>query len=368
MTLRTLHGRILFPLQRFEGAAGKRCSYFDFQQEFQNSHVSERLEEYSLWLSLGSSYEKVEQLLDRQTHDHVISSSQIQRLAIEKAEGISREQALSVHQTEQMPMPPIATSFDLYDPQSAELVVFEDGISVKGQREHRKSKNRAAPSAEGQGKRPGTDMAIMPGGVRLIGGIGTTAVALWQVMCAHAKRHFAEAGRPLQLVAITDGAKNIREHLQQAFQVTLVWILDWFHLKKKVNELCILICCSKAERQQCVKTILHHCWVGEVDKALHFLQTEVKIRNQKVFEELRGYLTRHKTEIINYEKRKKAGKTIGSGCMESSVKQTVACRQKSQGMSWSAIGSKALAILTTQTLNNDWDGLWAFNHALVPSR
>jgi hypothetical protein len=363
-----LHGRILFRLQRFEDAVGKRSSYFDFQGEFQNGYVSERLEEYSLWLSLGNSYEKVEQLLDRQTHDHVISSSQIQRLAVGKAEEISRAQALSVGQAEGLPMPPIAESIDLYDPQSAELVVFEDGILVKGQKKHRNSKKRAASSTEGQGKRPNTDMAVMPDGVRLIGGIGTTAVALWQVMCAHVKRRFASTGQPLRLVAITDGAKTIRNHFQQAFQVAIVWILDWYHLKKKVNELCILICCSKPERQQCVKTILHHCWVGEVDTALHFLDTGVKIRNQKVFEELKTYLTKHKAEIINYEKRLKAGKVIGSGRMESSVKQTVACRQKTKGMSWSAIGSKALAILTTQKLNNDWDGLWAFNHALVPSR
>lgn len=166
MTLRTLHGRILFPVQRFEDCAGKHCSYFDFQQEFQDSYVSERLQEYSLWLSLGSSYEKVEQMLDRQTHDHVISSNQIRCLAVEKAEDISRQQALSVQQTEEMPMPAIAASLDLYDPDAAELVVFEDGILVKGQKKSRKSKNRAAPSDEGKGKRPNTDMAIMPGNVR----------------------------------------------------------------------------------------------------------------------------------------------------------------------------------------------------------
>lgn len=368
MTLRTLHGRILFPLQRFEDAAGRRNSYFDFQHEFQKSYISERLEEYSLWLSLGNSYEKVEELLDRQTHDHVISSSQIQRMALRKAEEISQVQSLEVEQAEELPMPAIAESVDLYDPQSAELVVFEDGILVKGQKKHRKSKKRAAPSTEGKGKRPSTDMAIMPDGVRLIGGIGTTAVALWQVMCAYIKRHYAKTDRPLQLVAITDGAKNIREHLLQAFQVAIAWILDWYHLKKKVNELCILVCFSKPERQQCVKTILGHCWVGEVDKALDFLDTGVKVRNQKAFGELKTYLTKHKPEIINYDKRQKAGKVIGSGCMEASVKQTVACRQKTNGMSWSAIGSKALAILTTQKLNNKWEDLWAFNTVVVPSR
>lgn len=368
MTLRTLHGHVPFKVQRFESPTGDRCSYFDFQQEFQGSYISERLQEYGLWLSLSFSYEKVEQVLDRQAHAGVVSSSQIQRLAVEKAEAISRQQAASVQQTEGMPMPAIATSLDLYDPASEELVVFEDGILVKGQKGGRRSKHRAALGDEGKGKRPSADMAIMPGNVHLIGGIGAVAVTLWQAMRAHVKRHHAKPEQPLQLVAITDGAKNIREHLLQAFEVTLVWVLDWYHLKKKVNELCILICFSKEERQGHVKAILHHCWAGEVDKALDVLQSGVKVRNQRAFEELKNYLTKHKPEIINYEKRKKAGKTIGSGRMESSVKQAVACRQKAQGMTWSSIGSKALAILTTQKQNNEWDGLWAFNCPKVTSR
>lgn len=353
-----------FALQRFENAEGQHCSWFDFQQEFQQGYVSERLAEYGLLLSLENSYEKVEQLLNRQTHDEVISSGQLQRMAVEKAEQISRVQAEWVQQAEAMPLPSIATSVDLYDPKSAELLVFEDGIQVKGQKNQRKSKYREAPGTDGKGKRPTTDMAIMPDGKHLIGGIGIAAVVLWQVMRAHVKRRYADQ-QALPLVAITDGAKNIRDHFELAFQVAISWILDWFHLKKKVNELCILICLSKAERQQNVKIILRHCWVGEVDKALDFLRTDVKSRNQKVLEELQNYLTKHKPEIINYQKRQKAGKVIGSGCMESAVNQTVARRQKTRGMSWSAVGSKALAILSTHRMNHEWDSLWAFNKPLI---
>jgi len=39
---------------------------------------------------------------------------------------------------------------------------------------------------------------------------------------------------PLPIVAITDGAKVIRQHLSSVFGVTLVIILDWYHLSKKV--------------------------------------------------------------------------------------------------------------------------------------
>ena len=76
------------------------------------------------------------------------------------------------------------------------------------------------------------------------------------------------------------------------------------------------------------------------------------------FEKLQNYLTKHSTEIIDYEKRKKTGLTIGSGQIESNVKQTVATRQKARGMSWSDQGCKALAILKTQFLNDNWGEIW----------
>jgi len=44
---------------------------------------------------------------------------------------------------------------------------------------------------------------------------------------------------------------------------------------------------------------------------------------------------------------------VGSGRMESGVNQTVGRRQKNKGMTWSKIGSRALAILKVKQLNNE---------------
>jgi hypothetical protein len=62
-------------------------------------------------------------------------------------------------------------------------------------------------------------------------------------------------------------------------------------------------------------------------------------------------LTKHQAEIIDYEKRQKAGKTIGSGRCEQANDALVAHRQKKKAMAWSPAGSKALAIVKTQSLN-----------------
>ena len=71
-----------------------------------------------------------------------------------------------------------------------------------------------------------------------------------------------------------------------------------------------------------------------------------------------GYLSKHQSEIIDYNRRSRAGKTIGSGQVEKGVDLTVGSRQKHRGMSWSNKGSKALCLLKVAELNGRWQQLW----------
>jgi hypothetical protein len=70
------------------------------------------------------------------------------------------------------------------------------------------------------------------------------------------------------------------------------------------------------------------------------------------------YLENHAEEIIDYERRVKAGKVIGSGRMEKTVDRAVGIRQKKKGMSWSEAGSRALSLLKVVELNGEWEELW----------
>ena len=69
-------------------------------------------------------------------------------------------------------------------------------------------------------------------------------------------------------------------------------------------------------------------------------------------------MSKHELEIIDYERRQKAGKSIGSGRMEKAVDLVIGHRQKCKGMSWSFLGSKANAILKLVELNGQWQQLW----------
>lgn len=59
-----------------------------------------------------------------------------------------------------------------------------------------------------------------------------------------------------------------------------------------------------------------------------------------------GYLEKNCTTIIDYERRQKTGKVIGSGRLEKQTDVVVAQRQKRKGMSWSPQGSLSLALVT----------------------
>lgn len=84
----------------------------------------------------------------------------------------------------------------------------------------------------------------------------------------------------------------------------------------------------------------------------------MKARNEKKLSELITYIGKHREEIIDYSKRKKTGKAIGSGRMEKGVEQVIGHRQKKKAMSWGKEGSKSLAILKVAELNGKWQALW----------
>ena len=122
-----------------------------------------------------------------------------------------------------------------------------------------------------------------------------------------------------------------------------------------------MIAHNKQEKSEHLKFLFYHLWRGATEQVIDYLAHHVQAKNLKVLEELKGYILRHKDEIINYERRKAAGKTIGSGRVEKAVDRVVGYRQKKKGMSWSRRGSHALALLKVMELNGNWHKLWVPN-------
>jgi hypothetical protein len=125
--------------------------------------------------------------------------------------------------------------------------------------------------------------------------------------------------------------------------------LDWYHLAKRVYQNLSMAAHSLKEREEWERCGLALLWRGRIAEALLFL-SGVTARNGKALRDLMGYLEKHSEEIIDYERRREAGKPIGSGRMEKGVDQVIGLRQKDHGMSWTK-GSRALALLKIAELN-----------------
>ncbi len=373
-----MHGKVRFRVQRYRRrSTGLQSSYFDLTDQFREGYFSSRLEEFVTYYAGRISYEEVERLLVRSTGAKLLSDQKIQQLVVEKAAAVSRRhQAKIARLLEARELPAIRRAVDFYAAEAREVVLMEDAIQVKQQKAQRERRCGALAGQQPSGevppllkkKRVSTDVAMLEkhevgSYEHLCGGINNEGEALYDVVeaiRAAVVEHYGNAAAeapPLAVVAITDGAQNIRSHLEQVFGGPIPVILDWYHLSKKVYQLLSMVAHGKDERERVQQKVVGFLWRGEVGEALSYLR-EVSARREEALRELVTYLEKHSHEIVDYERRQQAGKTIGSGRMEKGVDQAIGYRQKKKGMSWSEKGSKALGILKVVELNGQWEELW----------
>lgn len=331
--------------------------------QFEDGYESERLREWACYNANRLSYHEVAKEIERVTGDRLLSGPRIRELVVSKAGQISQNQAQHIKQTLQnsSEVPQLNKDIDLYEPDSEEILLMCDGISVKRQKAQRGSTSTVSRTTK-EPKRVTTDVVMLQqptGNFRYLMAGLNEETSLAEALKAALINEY-ESCSALNLVAITDGARNIRILFEHVFGQPVSLILDWYHLRKKCYELMSMIARNKAEKETHIQIILAHLWQGQTNDALAYLQTKVMVRNQTKFEELLTYLQKHILEIINYEKRQLAGKTIGSGRMEKGVDQTIGHRQKRKGLSWRDLGSQALGLLKIVELNQQWHTLWAF--------
>jgi hypothetical protein len=378
-----LHGKVRFRMQRYrQRQTGLKSTYFDLTDQFREGYFSSRLEEFVTYYAGRISYEEVEHLLVRSTGAKLLSDQKIHQLVVEKAAAVSQmQQAKIARLLEAREMPAVRRTVDLYAAEAREVVLMEDAIQVKQQKAQRGERRRGAagqqPSSgeappppskqKRKKKRVTTDVAMLEkrdgSYEHLCGGIDEQGEALHDVVeavRAAVVEHYggnAPAETPLAVVAITDGAQHICSHLEQVFGSPIPVILDWYHLSKKVYQLLSMVAHGKDERERMQRKVAGYLWRGGVGEALSYLRG-VSARRVEALSELVTYLEKHRHEIVDYERRQQAGKTIGSGRMEKGVDRAIGYRQKKKGMSWSETGSKALGILRVVELNGQWEEMW----------
>lgn len=163
-----------------------------------------------------------------------------------------------------------------------------------------------------------------------------------------------------ELIFFTDGAKNIKSHIESVFSFhPYTVILDWFHLKKKCQELLSMSIKGKESRNEVLEKLLRILWAGDVEAAIEYLRNlpSAKIKSDKWLEEQIGYLERKKEMIKCYAVRAKLGLRNSSNPVEKENDILVAQRQKHNGMSWSKNGSGSLAAIK-MVFQNGYEDIW----------
>lgn len=363
-----------FQLQQYQ-SQGQSTSYLQLTNQLQLGFVSPRLQELCGYYSNRLSYEEVAQLAQRVTGSEMVLSDQsVWRIVQNQAQTLSQQFQQSVEATlVQTPLPVIQVNsqIDLYHPEAPEILLFDDAIQVKGQSATRNSRAKAAsensPEQASDLKAPAvlTDIVMLqkPTGdfeylTTPIERAGKSTLSLATMVQAKVVQIYGQEAAPLNIVAITDGARAIRRRLLALFGVAVVSILDWYHLCQKVRNLMSMIAFHRNEKAAHLKFLVPQLWRGKTSAALDYLRTQVTARHQDKLQELIGYLEKHQAEIIDYNRRSRAGKTIGSGRMEKGVDLVIGRRQKKKAMSWRPKGSKALALLKIAELNGQWQQLW----------
>ena len=313
---------------------------------------SEPLRQLCLQWCCHLPFEQVEKLLSQIGGSDLYSHNTLWRICQTEAHRQDQLETQRIEQSLDLSDPVFEAASDLYSPEVAESVVFTDAIGVKAQKPTREKQGQAKVAKVA--KRHDTDVMILPrpdGGEHFVCEGVSGQWTLVEAACAWFKREwFALGFSPAPLVALTDGAKNIRADLKALFGEQVRVVLDWYHLKTRVYQNLSMVAHGKQERESWQNAVLPLLWRGKVEEALRFL-SGLQARHQWALDDLLGYLAKHQEEIIDYQRRQEAGKPIGSGRMEKGVDQVIGRRQKGKGMSWTKSGTRALALLTCATLN-----------------
>jgi hypothetical protein len=319
------------------------------------------------------SYKEVEKLIERLSGRRLLSDQKIYEIVQLKAQHVSqvwKEEVEAFESLQLAELIPVKTDLDLYAEQTEEILLFEDGIQVKAQAAQRQPQEGLSYGQPQTTSATGSSIVLSdvvllqtaPGQFTYlmapINAIGQPLVALEarvRMQIQHTYGHRLEA---LPIVVISDGASVIRKRVSRLFTSGVVTILDWYHLCEKLRQLMSMISLNRDQKRVHLKRMLGDLWHGQVESVLDYLKTQVTSKNPEKFQELVGYLDKHRHEIIDYDRRHKVGKTVGSGRMEKAVDQVFGHRQKHKGMSWRPQGSRALAILKVIELNGKWQQTW----------
>lgn len=170
-----------------------------------------------------------------------------------------------------------------------------------------------------------------------------------------------EPGTDWEVLVVADGAEWIWAWADQYPWV--IGILDYYHVKEHVWEAANELQGEGSPQAAAwVKQIMDRLWRGWVPSTVQKLD-EMRPRGRDApakrdaLNALATYLENH-DGLIKFGEDRNAGRTIGSGAIESFCKQLFSMRMKGPGMFWGPQGARNVMDLRTHYLTGHWEELW----------
>jgi hypothetical protein len=263
-------------------AAGqeRQIDYFAPTNQLQTGYYSDTLQELAAYYSNRLRYEDKEEFIRRLAGSQQISEQKIQQLvintALEVSQALPAETQLILGNTTKQ-LPTINGKVDLDEATATESLLLDAALPVKRQKEPRErrkgdekqlvavvSHDREAATERARMRTDGLVLEKKQGGFEYITGVidneEKEPLPLAAIVKSKVIQEDGDDPNPLNIVALTAGAKARRGRLLAIVGMPVVIILDWFHLGKKVRELMSRIAPTKVEKATYLKFIFYHLW------------------------------------------------------------------------------------------------------------
>jgi hypothetical protein len=254
-----------------------------------------------------------------------------------------------------------------YEEPDTAINVSIDDVLTKEQKEHRVQGAAAASptsveSTKSSAEKPRKCVHVTVAHVQ-VGAERRVFVAVGMMLACLLVMAFLVTNKKLRSswMFFVDGQRSLQDVIVRVFawQGTLQILLDWHHLVKKCKEGLSSALNSRHVRNAVLKEVVRKLWYGNIDAAIAYLRKvdPKHIKATEAIERLVGYLERNRLHIPCYAVRRRLGLRNSSNRGEKANDLVVSARQKHNGMSWSKVGSAALATLSA-LVRNDNHGRW----------
>jgi len=160
-----------------------------------------------------------------------------------------------------------------------------------------------------------------------------------------------------EVVILGDGARWVKE-LQEFYFPEGRYILDWYHLERRVREAIEEMRISEEERERKKEEIREELWEGRIEGAIRVIRGIGEEERGEKVEELIRYMRNNEEGIVNYKELREKGYHVGSGSIEKGIDVVIVKREKKGGMIWSRKGADSIARLRVKIFNGEWDDYW----------